>query len=118
MAVAPSPGRPVGGSHLPPWKALGGGEVATGSGGGQLAAAGRPSLYGGGRPLGITPGPPSVCPPRSGPAGAGAPVKSLDEDTLVFGMAQSYDDTDPEEQPLSTFDLKFHDESLNQWTRW
>ncbi|PYI18869.1 hypothetical protein BO99DRAFT_433044 [Aspergillus violaceofuscus CBS 115571] len=43
---------------------------------------------------------------------------TLDEDTLVFGMAQSYDDTDPEEEPLFTFDLKFHDESLNQWTRW
>ena len=69
MAVAPSPGRPVGGSHLPPWKALGGGQLAAARG--QLAAAGRPSLYGGGRPLGIASGPPSVCPPRSGPAGAG-----------------------------------------------
>ncbi|PYH76182.1 hypothetical protein BO82DRAFT_359371 [Aspergillus uvarum CBS 121591] len=45
------------------------------------------------------------------------PDESLDGDTLVFGMAQSYDDTDPEEEPLFTFDLKFNDESLYQWTR-
>ncbi|PYI15443.1 hypothetical protein BO99DRAFT_476327 [Aspergillus violaceofuscus CBS 115571] len=45
------------------------------------------------------------------------PHESLDEDTLVFGMAQSYDDTYPEE-PVFTFDLKFNSESLDQWNRW